>query len=256
MRVLVTFAVDAEFAPWRKLRNLESIEIEGQQIYRAQIEKAAVDFVVTGMGIENARRVTELVLNDGYQFCISSGFAGALRHEFKLGDILAASAVQSLGKSKTLESSRNLFRRARDYGAKPANLFLTSESVVRTMKEKSDLAPFAEAVEMESFGIFEVASRKEIPAIAIRAISDTARSELPAGVNTMVDNRGRVDLVGTICFIARSPQEISKLIRLGRDTRTVARGLANFLEGFIKQLSLYAHEWSPEGEELKKVAAR
>jgi hypothetical protein len=254
--VLVTFAVDAEFAPWRKLRNLESVEIEGQQMYRAQIGRAAVDFAVTGMGIENAMRVGEVLLNDGYQFCISSGFAGALRDEFRLGDILVGHSVQHFGKSKTLHSSEDLFQSVVDYGAKPADLFLTCDSVIRTVKEKSDLAPLAEAVEMESFGVFAVADRKHIPVIAIRAISDTARSELPAGLEVMVDNRGRVDIIGTICFIARWPHQISKLIRLGRDSRRVAEGLKNFLEGLIVQLSMCTSGGLPEGKGLEKVAAR
>jgi len=252
----VTFAVEAEFAPWRKLRNLQSIEVEGQRMNRAQIGRAAVDFVVTGMGIDNARRVADLVLNDGYQFCVCSGFAGALRDELKLGEILVGRAVRQIGKSTTLESSRNLFHNAAQGGATRANLFLTSDKVIRTAKEKADLGPFGEAVDMETFGVFEVAHQKRIPVIAIRAISDTSRSELPEGLDGMLDDHGKLNIVGTIRFIAQSPRKLPMLIRLGRDSWTVAGGLASFLESFIKQLSFYTDGWFPEGEGLEKVAAR
>jgi len=56
MRVLVTFAVEAEFAPWRKLRNLSSREINGITVHEAMIGRAAVDFVVSGMGLRMLKR--------------------------------------------------------------------------------------------------------------------------------------------------------------------------------------------------------
>ena len=60
MRVLVTFAVDAEFAPWRKLRNLREIRVGDFRVNQTQIGRAVVDFVVTGMGAENAARAFDL----------------------------------------------------------------------------------------------------------------------------------------------------------------------------------------------------
>src|SRR5436305_5883384 len=118
MRVLVTFAVDAEFAPWRRLRDLHEIKIGEVRAYRAQIGRAQVDFVVTGMGMENARKVSGAILDQPYQFCVTAGFAGALSEKHAVGEILVAEAVQELGKSKTLLCSRNLARAARDDGAK------------------------------------------------------------------------------------------------------------------------------------------
>jgi len=109
MRILVTFAVEAEFAPWRKLRNLQPIAVGELQMFQAQIGRATVDFLVTGMGIENARRAAEVAMSVPHTICIASGFAGSLKATHKVGDILAARAVQQLGKSKTIECSRNLF---------------------------------------------------------------------------------------------------------------------------------------------------
>ena len=51
MRILVTFAVEAEFAPWRKLRTLEPVHLNGVVMFRCQIGRATVDFVMTGMGM-------------------------------------------------------------------------------------------------------------------------------------------------------------------------------------------------------------
>src|SRR5258705_451931 len=76
MRILVTFAVEAEFAPWRKLRNLEEINLSNVDVFRARIGSAKVDFVVTGMGVENASRSANALLGEPYQVCITSGFGG------------------------------------------------------------------------------------------------------------------------------------------------------------------------------------
>src|SRR5260370_779868 len=84
MRILVTFAVEAEFAPWRKLRTLQPMTVEGMEMFRAQIGRAAVDFVVTGMGMENARRGAELAMSVPHTICIASGFAGSLKTTHKI----------------------------------------------------------------------------------------------------------------------------------------------------------------------------
>lgn len=254
MKVLVTFAVEAEFAPWRKLRDLREIKAGDLKLHQAQIGRAQVDFVVTGMGAENAGRVAGAAMKSPYQFCISTGFAGALSDEFALGDILVADAVQQLGKSKTLQCSRNLVYAARNDGATHVNLFLTSDHIVRTVEEKSRLAPFAEAVEMESFAIATVARVRGLPMVAIRVISDTTERDLPIRVDTMVDEQGRVSIGGVVRQVVSHPLQVPALIRLGRESRTAAEALAIFLEAFIKKLSFDSHGWPPP--ELQEVAAR
>jgi adenosylhomocysteine nucleosidase len=256
MRVLLTLAVDAEFAPWRRLRDLREIETGGIKRYQAQIGRALVDFVVTGMGMGNAGRIAGMVMKPEYQFCISAGFAGSLSDKYAVGDILVAEGVQQLGKSKTLPCSRNIVQAARVNGAKQVKLFLTSDHIVRTIEEKSRLAPFAGAVEMESFAIASVASRLGLPMVAIRVISDTTDRDLPIRIDTMVDERGRVSVAGVVRQVVFHPSQLPALIRLGRESRTAAEALANFLEAFLKKLSMLTHGAFPEGENLSEVAVR
>lgn len=256
MRILVTFAVEAEFAPWRRLRNLEEINTGDITLHRAQIGRAQVEMVVTGMGVDNATRMANAVLamKTPYQFCISAGFAGALSDKYSVGDILVAEAMQQLGKSKTLQCSRNLVYAARDDGAKQVNRFLTCDHVVRTVEEKVQLAPFAGAVEMESFAVASVARDHNLPLVAIRVISDTTDRDMPVRVDKMIDEKGRVNVGGVARQVVQHPLQLPALIRLGRDSRTAAEALANFLEAFIKKLSFSSHGWPPP--ELQEVAAR
>src|SRR5438034_10683283 len=53
MRVLVTFAVEAEFAPWRKLRGFEKMTKGKAQFFRARIGASEVNVLLTGVGGKN-----------------------------------------------------------------------------------------------------------------------------------------------------------------------------------------------------------
>jgi adenosylhomocysteine nucleosidase len=254
MRVLVTFAVEAEFAPWRKLRKLTERNVNGFTIHETQIGRATAQFVVTGMGKANARKGAEAGLSSPQTVCIASGFAGSLNPSYKVGDVVAASAVQELGKSKTLECSRNLAMAALENQAIRAKLFLTADTVVSTAEEKKKLSPFADAVDMESFATIAVAREKNVSAVAIRVISDTLDQDMPAEIDTTVDDHGRVKVRGVIKHLAAHPLQLPALIRLGRQSKTAADALAHFLEAFIKELSFRSHGWPPA--ELQEIAAR
>jgi nucleoside phosphorylase len=253
MRVLVTFAVDAEFAPWRKLRNLRKNKVGDIVVHQAQIGRALVDFVVTGMGAGNATRVANTVMIEPYTICIAAGFAGALKPEYPVGTVVVAEVVQRLGNPQTFTGSRNLVHAARDDGAKMTKL-LTSDHVVRTIEEKAQLAPFAGAVDMESFAILAAAAEHHRPALAIRVISDASDGEIPAFVDAIVDDKGRISAGHALREVTRHPLQWPALLRLGRDSRTAAEALAHFLEAFVKKLSLGSHGWPPP--ELQEVASR
>jgi adenosylhomocysteine nucleosidase len=250
--VLVTFAVDAEFAPWRKLRDLTARETAGHVVYEARIGRASVEFVVTGMGMENARRVTEAVISVEHKACIGAGFAGALKPTLKVGDVLAARAVQVIGKTKTLDSSRNLFMAAFENQAIEAKMFLTADHPIDA-EEKKQLSPFAEAVDMESFATMSVAREKNVSCVPVRVISDLFDEGMPAEIDTTIDEHGHVKIGGVIRHVATHPLQIPALIRLGRQSKTAAEALAHFLEAFIKELSFRSRGWPPP--DLAEVAS-
>ena len=254
MKVLLTFAVEPEFAPLRKLREFEEFRIGDVSVYQARIGRATVDVVVTGMGPANAQRAAEAAMSVPHTICICSGFCGALKSEHHVGDILAARAVQQMGKNKTIECSQGLVTNAWGDGAKHAQRFLSSEKIVATAEEKARLAPFADAVDMESFAILSVAHERKLSAVAIRVVSDRFDQDVPVDFSATVDEKGRVRIAGVLQKVVFHPINIPALIRLGRESKTAAEGLANFLEAYIKKASLSTHGW-PQGN-LSDVASR
>jgi adenosylhomocysteine nucleosidase len=254
VRVLITYAVEPEFAPWRELRTLVDRKIGSVTVSTAQIGRASVDFVVSGMGRANAERVAGAAMAEPHTICIAAGFCGSLKEEHRLGDILVPDGIQEVDGTKTLECGQNLVVGAWEEGAKRVKRFFTVREVVSSADEKARLAPYADAVDMESFAVLSAARARNLSAVAIRVVSDRHDQDVPAECGTTVDEQGRVSVRGVVRMVAQHPLQLPALIRLGRQSKTAAEGLAHFLEAYIKKLSFHSHGWPPA--EVLEVAAR
>jgi adenosylhomocysteine nucleosidase len=252
MNILITYAVEAEFAPWRAI-NMEKVTIGNVSLHRANIGRATVDFVITGMGAANAERVADAVISKAYSFCIISGFAGALNPFVKLGDIVACERVQNHSSRQTEICDTDLLTHAAEYGATRIATLLTTDHVVNTATEKNCLSAFAEAVDMESFAILHAANKKNLPSAVVRVISDSFDRDMPADIDTIVDPRGHVKIASAVRYVVKHPLLVPALMRLGRDSKTAAEALAHFLESYITKLSSATNGGPPLA--LQEVAA-
>jgi len=230
MKVLVTFAVETEFEPWRRLRNFRRIALAPHPIHEARIGESTVRVLLTGMGGENARRAMQVALADPPDLCISSGLAGALKPGYRPGEILAARHVSDVRGRRLCGTPAELLAVAADCGANVVDLFLTSNRVVRESQEKRWMGQFADAVEMESEAVLTEAARRGVPGVAIRAIGDTCELNLPYEFDRAVDPRGRIQFSGLLAQVVRRPHGLPALVRLGRQCRRAAASLSQFLD--------------------------
>lgn len=241
MKVLVTFALEAEFAPWRKMRAFRRDKWGPADVYVAEIGGAEVGVLLTGVGPRQAAFAMSKAIEaerDSLKFCISSGLAGALRPEYRVGQVLAARSVFSERlrqepPEQVLESSAPLISFAAELGGTVAGWFYTARRVVFRAEEKRHLGRIADAVEMESFEVLRQAAACGIPAVAIRAISDVANEQLPFDLNQIFDDRGRVSLSRVMCQVARHPWSLPGLVRLSHRSRSAAESLAKFLDRYV-----------------------
>jgi adenosylhomocysteine nucleosidase len=236
MNILVTYAVEAEFAPWRALI-MEKVTLGDITFHRAQIGTGAVDFVITGMGSKNAARVANAIVSKKYSFCIISGFAGALKSSAKLGEVVASERVQHHASGQSETCDRGLLIHASENGATRIATLLTTDHVVNTAAEKNNLSACAQAVDMESFSILHIANKKNVPSAVVRVISDSFDRDMPADLDTIVDPHGQVKIAGVVRYVAKHPLMVPALMRLGRDSKSAAEALAHFLESYINKLS-------------------
>lgn len=231
MKILVTFAVRAEFAPWQRRRSF--LRLPGDDsVFEAAFGGARVRAILTGMGHDHALAAAKRAFAYRPDICISTGLAGSLRGEYRPGDILAARLVSEVDEPVAVASHRELLSTAVDCGARQIERLATSKSLVRLAEHKRHLACQAEAVEMESYTILAEAARCGVPAVAVRAISDNVDFNMPYDFERARDGRGQIRAMSVFSQVLRKPAGLPDLLRLSRDTRIASRRLADFLDAF------------------------
>jgi adenosylhomocysteine nucleosidase len=233
MKILVTFAVHAEFAAWRKKGYFHQVARRPFPLYVGEVGPSAVRVLLTGIGGDSASEAIRWALSGATDLCISSGFAGALRPDFSVAETLAARVVCRAGRELAVASDRYLFAAACDAGARPVDRFMTSRHLAVRADEKMSLSSEADAVEMESYVVLAEAARRGVRAVSVRAISDSASSSLPFDFDRMRDARGAIRLRSLLAQLVRKPQQLPALLRLARDCRLASAHLAEFLDQYL-----------------------
>lgn len=200
--------------------------------FEAMFGGAQVRAVLTGMGQEYAQNAAKGAFAYRPDLCISTGLAGSLRSGFRPGDVLAARLVSEAGEPFAVASHRALLSMAVDCGAQQIERMATSKILVARAEQKRQLGSEAEAVDMESYTILAEAARCGVPAVAIRAISDTTDFNMPYDFERARDAHGQIRTMGVFSQVLRSPGGLTSLLKLSRDTRFAARRLADFLDAF------------------------
>ncbi len=239
MRILVTFAVDAEFAPWRKMRPFAKQTEETAEFFVSRIGDAVVNVLLTGVGGKSAwRETTKIIWNGDVDVCVSSGLAGALRSEYQPGDILAGKVVHAVSWKRVVTSDIKLIQLAEEHGARVVGAFYSAEHVVGLASEKRALGKFADAVEMESGVVLYEASAFGAKGIAIRGISDAADEDMPLDFNKVITSTGDVSIPRVLGEVVRHPFSVPALMRFGNQSRMAAEKLCAFLDHYLEGVVL------------------
>jgi len=246
MRILVTFAVEAEFAPWRNRHDFVRISmptpigLQSYSFYRGTVFENDVDVLLTGIGWDEnkggnrPRFVLRELLRNKPDACISSGLAGGLRVDLRCGDIVAATEVSLRTGGDTFRSSANLLLIAKEAGAKVGLKQITETHIIFEAAAKSALSNFGDFVDMEGYHILQIVSSTRIPAISVRAISDTRDVDLPPEIGKLVDREGRLRAIPLLKLVVKRPVRIPSLLTFGAQSRSAAVGLADFLDRFLE----------------------
>jgi nucleoside phosphorylase len=250
MRVLVTFAVEAEFAPWRKLRQFRSIDFDGLPLRRAEIGAVEVTVLLTGMGPDAAALAMGLMMRMAdddrhFDICISSGLAGSLDAQLVPGNIIAPRALIAENfhadqTSEQLSVDSELHEQAVKSGAICSNCLLTTDRVLVKMDQKRSCASRAQSVDMESFEIVKQALAWGARGVVVRAISDAADEDLPINFNLTISSDKQISIPRVLVQLAKNPLALPALIRFGQQSRKAAESLAAFLDQYIQKLSVTA----------------
>jgi nucleoside phosphorylase len=235
MRILVTFAVEAEFAPWRKLRQFEKRSNGAAEYFAGRIGIADVNVVLTGVGGKSTWLETiKIVWNGDVDVCVSAGLAGALHPEYQIGEVLAAREVQAVSWNRRIPSDAKLVQLAEEHGARAVDSFYSTDRVIGLASGKRELGKVADAVEMESGEVLYEARAFGAKVVAIRGISDSADEDLPLDFNRVMTPSGEVSIPKVLGEVVRHPMSAPALVRFGKQSRMAAEKLGAFLDPYLE----------------------
>lgn len=259
MRILVTFAIKAEFAPWSSRYAFVPYEFENWErrrefaLFKANLGPHEVTVLLTGIGKTSAMNAMDSIPLAAHDVCISTGLAGALRMDLLPGDVVTAGHARSLDNAVSAPSDGALRELAITLAAKPVEVSLTSDKIVSTALAKDDLREQGSIVEMESVHILAAAQRAQVPAVLVRAISDAADEDLPVDFARILDSQGHLKVGGLLREVGVHPHRIPLLIQFGRQSRSAAKSLADFLDRYVLAM---AERWhSPTRHIVEEVSA-
>ncbi|MGB9243227.1 MAG: hypothetical protein WCC03_07745 [Candidatus Acidiferrales bacterium] len=249
MKILVTFALENEFAPWRALHKFRETTWGKADVFSTEINGADVRVLLTGVGQRPAKLALSKIAwgeSGTLEYCVSSGLAGGLRPEYSIAQIVAAREIASEGTRdenggpKVTLSSASLVSFASECGATVVERFYSAERAIGRPDEKKHLGKIADAVEMESFEVLAAATDAGVPAVAIRAISDTSEEPLPLDMNEVFSDEGQLSISRVVGQVAMHPQALPGLVRLGQQSKKAAESLAQFLDRYIARIAASA----------------
>lgn len=257
MRVLVTFAVEAEFAPWRKLRTFRREDAGDLNLWLNKSGDLSLFVLLTGIGSSSGAEVMGAMMafaaqEDFVDVCISSGLAGSLQARHEVSEILVAKSLRTHSEGqKDLSCDPILLELAVSNGAKNVEAFYTSNRVATTAQEKAVLSSSADAVEMESFEVVSEAQVWGARTIAVRAISDDSEMDLPIDFNRTINSAKQVSIPRVLSELAKHPSALPRLIEFGKQSRNAAESLVQFLDAYVLRIAQM-----PELKMAIKAAAR
>ena len=201
-------------------------------------------YFATGMGVENtSRHLYSTLSRNKYRALLFVGLAGALSPKLEIGDIVV---VHRLINSEMFNPSPELIslvdKIKMEKNPIKRGSVVTVPTVISSAKERQDLADILplnqnEIMDMESSAVNEVCSQLNIPFIIVRAVSDLHGEGFPIDFNQCLNTKGNIDLLKIIFSLAKKPQAIPELLRLGRRSKMCMDRLSLFLGQFIKAIS-------------------
>lgn len=191
-------------------------EHDGRKYKFYESERMVV--VCSGMGAESARRATEAIIQlYRPELLISTGFAGAMTRDLKVGAVVIPRRVidMSDGSRFDLEQGEGV---------------LVSFNAVAHKEQKMSLAKAygAIAVDMEAAAAARGAEVRGIPFRAVKSISDELDFQLPP-LNRFIGSDGQFGYMRMAAFAAARPWLWGKFIALGLNSWKASQALSRAL---------------------------
>lgn len=199
---------------------------------------------LSGMGYNNALNAAAALIKQGAGALVSWGVAGGLNEELHSGDLLVAERV--LSEQGEFTCHRDWQDKVLvEFSSTSFRVFNTSlyssEQIAATRGEKRKLfrRTGADAVDMESAAIAELAEKMKLDFIALRVIADEAVATLPPAVIRHTDTLGRPKPIRFALSCLFRPSQLASLLLLARAYKTALHTLNDVATDLKRQHFLY-----------------
>jgi len=203
--------------------------------------------VRTGVGPQRAReRLAPFLPGEGCRGVVSTGYAGGLRDECRLGDMVVPEEVQSVPplpvtcfRSDPVLRERVLERVRTGPWRIHTDRMITSDRVIVSSAEKRQIGLEYDAgsVEMESAVVAELADRASVPFVVVRVVLDEVSFSLP-DVITILRWYRRKQFGKLIPYGVTHPGKVVELLKLLQRSRRASQSLnrlflTHLLDGLV-----------------------
>jgi adenosylhomocysteine nucleosidase len=236
MKILVTFAVEAEMGSWQGAQ--ESFE--------------DIRIVRTGIGMRGPQNKLRQELAGPVNICIASGLAGSLKQQYPVGSVVVARGIKFEGNSTIVSCDGGLVDAAVRCGAQPIDFLYTSSGIANSGAERKRLAGLADAVDMETYHVLSEARRAGVPAVAVRAISDSPDRKLPVDFTRVVTGNGQMAWPRLIGELIKHPGSLPAFVRFGIDSSAAIRNLTTFLDRYVSFLRTNEPSFRTPAEQISR----
>ena len=232
--IAITFALSAESSRLvGLLREKKRASSSGGKIVYGKIENQSVAILHTGVGRKSCQlKIDNFLRTEQPPRLISSGFAGAAREDFQVGDLIVAenfSDRESLSAAQRILANGNL---------RTAKLF-TSTTIVDSIDARNEIARTngADAVDMETEVIAQACSVRGVPMLSLRVISDSLREPFPLPPSILFDmERQRTNAAKLSLYLINHPGALFDLLRFARQITQARRILTDAIITLVSQL--------------------
>lgn len=225
----ITFALPSESSDL--VRRVSNSRPDGDLIF-GKIDNHDLAIAHTGVGARFCNERLEVLLHKARpKFVISSGFAGAVTDELRVGDLILAENFSEPG---FLASAQRVLSNRQPHRVK----LFTSTSIIDSISERNEIARSsgAAAVDMETGAIVAVCNAHRVPLLSLRAISDTPSRPLPAPPSVLFDIEFQRTRFGRLlAYILRDPGSGWRLVRFGKEIARVRANLTDAIAALLRE---------------------
>ena len=230
--IAITFALPAESSDFlRLLENRGRVSREGVETARGRLHGKEVTVIHTGVGAKTCRERMEIILRrERFHYLISTGFAGALEKDLRVGHLLVA---ENFSSPQLRDSPQLALADETTFIGK----LLSVQRMVEATGERESLnkKTGAAAVDMETETIAELCAAHELPMLSVRAISDTAAEPFPAPAHVLFDIvKQKTDFLRLGGYLVTHPSALGRLNAFRERVMVARKALADALDQIVR----------------------